>query len=94
MQKTLGPQEVQDFWAKVHAALQMKVTSGFSITFSSPAKLKIYAAMNEEEWIAYDAAWDIPEDDGYITDNELIDINHILNGTVQLDVSHAGGKFQ
>ncbi len=54
------------------------------------------AAMNEEECVAYNAAQDIPEaeDDGYTTDYEPMDIGDVLDGTVQLDVSHAGGEFQ
>jgi hypothetical protein len=50
--------------------------------------------MNEEERIAYDAAWDLPQDNGYITDDEPMNINHVLDGTIQLDVSYAGGEFQ
>ena len=52
-------------------------------------------AMNDEQHASYDAACDIPEDDdGYITDHKLMDINDILNGTALLDLSHAGGEFQ
>jgi hypothetical protein len=52
--------------------------------------------MSEEDRIAYDAARDIPEnqDDGYVTDCEPMDINDVLDGTAQLDVSHAGGEFR
>ena len=50
--------------------------------------------MNDEERIAYDAAWDIPEGDGYVTDDEPMNINNVLDGTTQLNASHAGGKFQ
>ena len=51
--------------------------------------------MNEVERAEYDAARDIPEDegDGYETDHE-IDINDVLDGTTGLDFSHAGGEFQ
>lgn len=52
--------------------------------------------MSEEDHIAYDAAWDIPEDDsdGYVTDCGPMDINDVFDGTAQLNVSHAGGEFQ
>ena len=51
--------------------------------------------MNEEERIAYNTAQDIPEaeDDGYTTDYKPMDITNVLDGTAQLDVSHAGGEF-
>ena len=51
--------------------------------------------MNEDERATYDAARDIPDDgnDGYVVDHE-IDINDVLDGTIQLDFSHAGGEFQ
>jgi hypothetical protein len=51
--------------------------------------------MNEVERAEYDAARDIPEDqgDGYETDHEM-DINDVLDGTTRLDFSHAGGEFQ
>jgi len=51
--------------------------------------------MNEDERAIYDAARDIPEDndDGYITDNEM-DINNVLDGTTQMEFSHAGKEFQ
>lgn len=53
------------------------------------------AAMSEEDCITYDLVWDIPEDnDGYMTDCGPMDINNILDGTTQLNVSHAGGEFQ
>jgi hypothetical protein len=50
--------------------------------------------MNEDERMAYDAARDIPEDDGYVTEDELMDLNDILDGTAELNFSHAGGEFQ
>ena len=50
--------------------------------------------MNDEERIAYDAARDIPEGDGYVTDDEPMNINDVLDGTTQLNASHAGGEFQ
>lgn len=54
-------------------------------------------AMDEDERAAFDAARDIPEeenhDDGYVTENE-ININDVLDGTAQIDLSHAGGEFQ
>jgi hypothetical protein len=53
------------------------------------------AAMNDEQRASYDAVRDIPEDDdGYVTDHEPMDINDVLDGTAQLDLSHAGGEFQ
>ena len=43
----------------------------------------------------YNIACDIPEDeDGYITDSRLMDINNVLNGNASLDLSHTGGEFQ
>lgn len=50
--------------------------------------------MNEDERMAYDAARDIPEDDGYVTEDEPMNIDNILDGTVELNFSHAGGEFQ
>jgi hypothetical protein len=49
--------------------------------------------MNEEERMAYNAAQDIP-DDGYINENEPMNINDVLDGTAELNLSHAGGEFQ
>lgn len=52
-------------------------------------------AMDEDERAAFDAARDIPEnhDDDFVTDDE-IDINDVLDGRTQIDLSHAGGEFQ
>lgn len=50
--------------------------------------------MNEDEHIAYDAAWDIPEDDGYVTEDEPMNIYDILDGTAVLNFSYGGGEFQ
>ena len=51
-------------------------------------------AMDNEQGALYDAARDILEDnDGYVTDHEPMDINDVLDGTAQLDLSHAGGEF-
>ena len=51
-------------------------------------------AMDDEQSASYKAAWDIPDNnDGYVTEHELIDINDVLDGTAQLDFSHAGGEF-
>jgi hypothetical protein len=49
--------------------------------------------MTEGDRLAYDAARDVPEDDGYVTE-EPMDINDVLDGTAGLDFSHAGGEFQ
>jgi hypothetical protein len=49
--------------------------------------------MNEEEHLAYDAACDIP-DDGYVDEGGPMDINDVLDGTMTLNLSHAGGEFQ
>ena len=52
-------------------------------------------AMDEDEHAIFDAARDIPDndDDGYVTENE-ININDVIDGTTQIDLSHAGGEFQ
>ena len=51
--------------------------------------------MTKEDLAAYNIAHDIPEDDdGYVTDSELMDINNVLDGNVLLDLSHTGGEFQ
>ena len=52
--------------------------------------------MKKSRLLTYNAAQDIPEaeDDGYTTDYEPMDITNVLDGTAQLDVSHAGGEFQ
>jgi hypothetical protein len=57
------------------------------------ALLTKLAAMTEGDCLAYNAAWDMPEDNGYVT-KEPMDINNVLDGTTGLDFSHAGGKFQ
>lgn len=49
--------------------------------------------MTEGDHLAYDAARDMPEDNGYVT-KEPMDINNVLDGTAGLDFSHAGGEFQ
>ena len=52
-------------------------------------------AMDDEQCASYKAVWDIPNNDnGYVTEHEPMDINDILDGTAQLDFSHAGGEFQ
>jgi len=76
----------------VHAKLQLKVageSSGFILSTANPP-----TATNGEECMAYDAAWNIPEDDSYVTEGEAMDINDILDGTTELNFSHAGGIFQ
>lgn len=53
--------------------------------------------MSEDDLAAYNRAWqDISEvvDDGFITDNEPMDINTVLDGYAELNFSHAGGEFQ
>ena len=53
--------------------------------------------MSEDDLAAYNRAWqDIPEvtDDGYITEDEPMDINTVLDGYAELNLSHAGGEFQ
>ena len=42
----------------------------------------------------YDAARDVPEGDGYVTEDEPMNINDVLDGTAELNLSHAGGEFQ
>lgn len=90
---TLNKRGVRDFQAKARAKLQSKVAGEscksipMIITHPPPA-------MNEEERMAYDAARDIPEDDGYITEDEPMNIHDVLNGNAELDLSHAGGEFQ
>lgn len=55
-----------------------------------------HVGLNEEDLIAFNAARDIPEDndDGYITEPEPMDMNDVLDGTTELNFSHAGGEFQ
>ena len=52
-------------------------------------------AIDEDEHAIFNAARDIPnnDNDGYVTENE-ININDVINGTTQIDLSHAGGQFQ
>lgn len=53
--------------------------------------------MSEDDLAAYNRArQDIPDvvDDGYVTDDEPMDINTVLDGYAELNLSHAGGEFQ
>jgi hypothetical protein len=92
VEKTLNKKGVRDYQAGAHAKLQSKVageSSRFILSTANPP-----TAMNEEERMAYDAARDVPEDDGYVTEGEAMDINDVLDGTAELNVSHTGGEFQ
>ena len=97
VEQTLGPKGVRDFRAKAYVDLQLKVAGEFcSFPCSSEESTEMNSiAMSDEQCASYDAVQDIPEDDdGYVTDHEPMDINDVLDGTAQLDLSHAGGKFQ
>ena len=53
--------------------------------------------MSEDDLAAFNRAWqDIPEveDDGFVTDDEPMDINAVLDGHAEFNFSHAGGEFQ
>ena len=58
------------------------------------AMLMNLLALNDEDRAAYNAAQDVPEDDDFVTEPELMDINDVLDGTAELNFSHAGGEFQ
>ena len=73
--------------------LQSKV-AGESSQSISVTITHLPTAMNEEERMAYDAAWDVPEDDGYVTEDKPMNINDVIDGTAELNLSHAGGEFQ
>jgi hypothetical protein len=94
VQKTLNPKGVRDFRVKAQANLQAKV-AGELRCFKNLTTTNEPAAMNEEDRIAYDAARDIPEveEDGYVTEDEPMHINDVLDGTTDLNLSHAGGEF-
>jgi hypothetical protein len=53
-------------------------------------------AMSEDDLAAYNKERDIPEKevDGYVTEDDPMDINTIFDGYTDLNVSHAGGEFQ
>jgi hypothetical protein len=93
VESTLNKRGVRDFQAKARAKLQSKVACEFCqsilVIIAHPP-----TAMNEDERMAYNAARDIPEGDGYVTEDEPMDINDILYGTAELNSSHAGGEFQ
>jgi hypothetical protein len=95
VENTLNKKGVRDFQAKSRAQLQSKV-AGESCLFITVFITYPSTAMNEEERMAYDAARDIPEDedDGYVTEDEPMNIMDILDGTAELNLSHAGGEFQ
>jgi hypothetical protein len=90
---TLNKRGVRVFQANAHAKLVSKI-SGESYQYMSVSIAHPLIAMNEEERMAYNAARDIPEDDGYVTEVEPMDINDVLDGKVELNFSHAGGEFQ
>jgi hypothetical protein len=95
VEQTFNPKGVRDYRAKAFTALQLKVACEFCSFPCNPAESSKMngVAMNDEQRASYDAARDIP-DDGYVTEHEPMDINDVLDGTAQLDISHAGGEFQ
>jgi hypothetical protein len=92
VEKTLNRKGVRDFQAAAHAKLDLKIASKFSI-FILTYITKQPIAMNKEECLAYNAACDIP-DDGYVNQDGPMAINDVLDGTMTLNLSHAGGEFQ
>lgn len=92
MEKTLNKKGAQDYQTCVHAKLQSKVAGeSFQLILSIANPPTV---MNEEECMAYNAVWDIPEGDGYVTEGKAMDINDILDETAELNFSHTGGEFQ
>jgi hypothetical protein len=97
VEKTLGRQGVRDFRAKAQSDLQTKIAGKPWLPLISLwDKLTSSGAMSEVDCDAYNAVREIPEDgdDSYVTDDDAMNINDVLDGTVEVDLSHAGGKFQ
>ena len=93
---TLNKRGVRDFQVELCAKLQSKV-AGESCLFFAVIIAHLPTAMNEEERMAYDASWDIPKDDDhdwYFTEDKPMNIIDVLDGTAELNLSHAGGEFQ
>jgi hypothetical protein len=89
----LNAKSVRKFRERQHEQLQEKMEGTLSCSLDIHSyTLTFPLAMNEEERQAFEIARDIPD---YGTDNSLLmNIDDVLDGSMHMNLSHAGGEFQ
>jgi hypothetical protein len=76
-----------------HEQLQSKIEGAF-ICSMDIHRLTFPSAMDNEEQQAFESARDIPDINNDNDNDSMLNIGDILDGSMCIDLSHAGGEFQ